>query len=126
MIFEHFALNVRDARSVSRWYIKNLGLSIAKSLPDAPYTTFLRDDAGRVVLELYSNADFLVTDYSAVHPRSFHVAFLSNDPDADHLRLVAEGAKLEYRESSADGSVFVMVRDPWGIPLQLVKRATPF
>ena len=31
-----------------------------------------------------------------------------------------------YEETLPDGSFLIMVRDPWGVPLQLVRRMTPF
>jgi hypothetical protein len=31
-----------------------------------------------------------------------------------------------YEETLPDGSFLIMVRDPWGIPIQLVRRMTPF
>jgi glyoxylase I family protein len=126
MKFEHFALNVPDAKKVAAWYVKNLGLRVAITRDDAPFTSFLADDSGRVILEVYSNTAAVYPDYKAAHPLRFHVAFIAEDPTAASASLIAAGATAEYVDKLPDGSMLVMVRDPWGIPLQLVKRAKPF
>jgi catechol 2,3-dioxygenase-like lactoylglutathione lyase family enzyme len=126
MKFEHFALNVRDARVAAKWYVDHLGLRIARSRPDEPYTHFLADDTGRVIFELYSNPAAVVPDYATTHPLCFHIAFTAAEPHATQSRLIAAGASAAYEETLPDGSLLVMVRDPWGVPLQLVKRVTPF
>ena len=126
MKFEHFALNVPDARATAQWYVTHLGLRVARVRADAPFTTFLADDTGRVIFEVYSNTAAPYPDYGASHPLCFHVAFVADDPAAVRTRLLAAGATAAYEESLPDGSFLVMVRDPWGIPLQLVQRVTPF
>jgi glyoxylase I family protein len=126
MKFEHFALNVPDARASVQFYTQHMGLRIARTRADAPYTTFLADDSGRVILELYSNPAAPYPDFAAAHPLCFHVAFVSEDPAATRVKLVAAGATPAYEEKLPDGSFLIMLRDPWGVPLQLVKRMTPF
>ena len=39
---------------------------------------------------------------------------------------VAAGATLLTEETLGDGSVLVMLRDPWGVALQICQRAKPF
>jgi glyoxylase I family protein len=126
MKFEHFALNVPDAKKVAAWYVKNLGLRVAITRDDAPFTSFLADDSGRVILEVYSNTAAAYPDFRVSHPLCFHVAFIAEDPAAVRSSLIAAGATAEYEDKLPDGSFLIMVRDPWGIPLQLVKRAKPF
>ena len=117
MKFEHFALNVPDARAAARWYVAHLGLRVARSRDDSPYTSFLADDSGRVILEVYSNPAAPYPDYKAAHPLCFHVAFIAADPAAVRAKLVAAGATPAYEETLPDGSFLIMVRDPWGVPL---------
>ena len=50
MNFEHFALNVPDARAHAQWYVQHLGFTIVRQRPDAPYTHFLADTTGRTGL----------------------------------------------------------------------------
>jgi catechol 2,3-dioxygenase-like lactoylglutathione lyase family enzyme len=126
MKFEHFALNVEDARASVQWYTNHLELRVARTKADPPYTTFLADESGRVIIELYSNTAAPVPDYASVHPLCFHIAFVADDPNATRVRLLAAGASPAYEETLPDGSFLIMLRDPWGIPLQLVKRVTPF
>jgi len=126
MKFEHFALNVPDAKASVQWYVNHLELRIMRSRPDAPYTTFLAEESGRVIMELYTNPAAPVPDYASIHPLCFHVAFVVDNPDATSIRLQEAGASPAYEETLPDGSYLVMLRDPWGVPLQLVRRATPF
>jgi catechol 2,3-dioxygenase-like lactoylglutathione lyase family enzyme len=123
MKFEHFALNVEDARQTARWYVEHLGLAIVRGVETAPYTRFLADITGRLVMELYSNPAAPVPDFRAAHPLTFHVGFATDDARATQQRLEMAGARLFHEETLADGSVLVMVRDPWGIPIQLCQRA---
>jgi glyoxylase I family protein len=124
--FEHFALNVPDARGLARWYVAHLGMRVARSKTEPPYTTFLSDDTGRVIIEVYSNPKAPVPDYGAADPLCLHIAMVCEDPAATRTRLTAAGAKPDIEETLPDGSYLVMMRDPWGIPLQLVRRVTPF
>ena len=126
MKFEHLALNVPDARAMSRWYVENLGLKVLRALEAAPFTHFLGDDSGRVFIELYSNPKAVYPDYAAMHPLVFHVAFFAPDAAAAQAKLVAAGAKPFSEESLADGTKLIFVRDPWGVPLQFCQRAKPF
>ena len=126
MTFEHFAINLPDTRATVQWYLTHLGLRIARIRAEDPYTTFLADDTGRVIVELYSNKAAIFPDYASAHPLCFHIAFVSADPLADAKRLIAAGGTPFSEETMPDGSVLTMIRDPWGVPLQFVKRGTPF
>lgn len=126
MNFEHFALNVADARTVAAWYVKHLGFRIARHCDDAPFTHFLADATGRVIVEFYSNPAAPVPDYAAAHPLCFHVAVIAADARAECSRLVQAGASLFRVEPQPDGSLLIMLRDPWGVPLQLCQRTQPF
>lgn len=126
MQFEHFALNVTDARALSRWYVAHLDFQVVRQRDDAPYTHFLADSTGRVVLEVYSNPAAVMPDYREAHPLVFHVAVVSADARADQARLEAAGATLFHEDNLADGSRLTMLRDPWGMPLQLCQRAQRF
>ncbi|MBO0323833.1 VOC family protein [Muricauda sp. CAU 1633] len=126
MIFEHFAVNVADAPSVVEWYVSNLGLKARVAEKKPPFVTFLEDSTGRVVIEFYQRADVKAMDYSNVNPLNFHVAFVSEDAEQDKKRLMDMGATFELDVKLDDGSFIVMLRDPWGLPLQLCQRANPF
>ncbi len=54
------------------------------------------------------------------------MAFVSQDANADKRRLLDKGASFVEEITKGDGSHLVMLRDPWGMPLQLCHRAEPF
>ena len=122
---EHFACNVADPNAMAAWYVEQLGMRIVRRVATPPYIHFLADAGGRVVIEIYSNAADPVPDYAAMHPLRFHLAFAAEDPDAVKAALVAAGATFVDEQTLADGSRLLMLRDPWGLALQLCKRATP-
>lgn len=126
MKLEHIALNVPDARAMSRWYVEHLGFQVVRNLEVAPHTHFLADDTGRVAIELYTNPAALIPDYAAQHPLVLHVAVYAPDAAAERQRLEKAGATLFLDEKMPDGSLLTMMRDPWGVPLQLCQRARPF
>jgi len=126
MIFEHFALNVPDARAMSEWYVKHLGFSVARSREEAPYTRFLTDESGRVVVELYSNPSARTLEFETEHPLTFHFAVVSRAADQDRSRLEQAGATFFVEDRLPDGTQLIMLRDPWGLPVQLCQRTNPF
>lgn len=126
MKFEHFALNVPDVRAHSDWYVENVGFKIVRKSDDPPYTHFLADKTGRIVLEFYTNPDAWIPYYPDAHPLTFHFAVVAKNARAERARLEEARATLDYEEPLPDGSLLIMMRDPWGVPLQLCQRAKPF
>ena len=106
------------------WYVKHLGCSIARAGGAPNHGRFLQ--AGPVLIEIYQSASAPTPDYPAMHPCNLHLAFVSENLNADRDRLVSAGAKLvdDYFTNDA-GDELMMLRDPWGVGLQLVKRAKP-
>ena len=125
MKMEHVALNVSDPVAMVAWYKEHLGFEIVRSMAIPPYTTFLRESGGAVMLEVYHNPPDQVPPYAEMNPLLLHVAFVSVDPGADKEALLAAGATLVKKEHLADGSYLVMMRDPWGLAIQLCRRGTP-
>ena len=126
MKFEHFGINVPDARAMGQWYVDHLGFSLVRTRDEAPYTRFLADETGRLVVELYTNPIGGIPVYPAQHPLVFHLAVWSSDVQADRARLEKAGATLFVEEVTPDGTRLTMMRDPWGVPLQLCQRTKPF
>ena len=123
---EHFALQVADPVAMAEWYLKHLGFSIARKGGEPSHARFLADAGGSVMLEIYRNPAVGVPDYKSVDPLFMHVAYISDNPTADRDRLVHGGAVLvDDLTTTPAGDAIVMLRDPWGIPIQLVKRAKP-
>jgi glyoxylase I family protein len=78
------------------------------------------------MLELYRNPKVQVPDYATMDPLLVHVAFVSSDLAGDRDRLVAAGASVvDDIVATPTGDELVMLRDPWGVALQLAKRANP-
>ena len=122
---EHIACNVADPAAMAAWYVDNLGMRVIRKSSTPPHIHFLADAAGRAVVEIYSNAADPVPDYAAMHPLRFHLAFATGDLDASRAALVAAGATAVDEQTLPDGSRLIMLRDPWGLPLQLCKRTIP-
>jgi len=125
MKFEHFAINVSDPRGMTEWYVQHLGLVVVKQQEQAPFMTFLADDSGQMMIEIYTNPADQVPDYRTMHPLVMHIAFVSADPAADKKRLEDAGAMTISDDVLEDGSHLVMMRDPWGLAIQFCKRANP-
>ena len=125
MKIEHIAFNVADPVAVADWYVKNLGLEVVRHSPSPTQTHFLADDEGATIIEIYCNPPDQVPDYAAMNPLLFHIAFVSGSPDDDRARLIAAGASFVDELEFPDGSQLVMLRDPWGVALQLCNRAVP-
>lgn len=122
---EHVACNVSDPAAMAAWYVEHLGMRIVRQGAAAPFIHFLADARGRTVLEIYSNTADPVPDYPSMHPLRFHIAFATDAPDDSKSALIAAGATPVDDQTLADGSRLIMLRDPWGLPLQLCKRTTP-
>ena len=122
---EHIAWNVADPAAVADWDVANLGMQVVRSGPAPTHGRFLADAAGRTVVEIYSTTADPVPDYATQHPARLHFAFHTDDPDGSRKELIAAGATLVDEQTAPDGSRLLMLRDPWGLALQLVKRATP-
>lgn len=125
MKFEHFALNVAEPIKLANWYTTNCDMKILRFMKNPPYTHFLADSEGNSVVEIYSNKSAKIHDYNLSHPLEFHFAFTVDNVDESKEKLISAGAKLVEDLKLEDGSHLVMLRDPFGIPLQLCKRAVP-
>ncbi len=123
MRVEHVAFQVDDPNAVSKWYCDNLGMRQVRQGPGPTFMTFLADDGDNVMFEIYNNSEVETPDYSAQNPLLLHLAFSSEDVDGDRDKLIAAGATpvgdVWHRE---DGDVLAMLRDPWGLPVQVLSR----
>lgn len=126
MKIEHVAVNVAAPLEMARWYVENLGFTVKRRMVEPPYGHFLADDSGTVMIEIYARTDAAVPDYASQHPGVLHLALVSEDVDADVARLEKAGGKLWGEiDRQPSGDVLAFVQDPWGFPLQLVKRGQP-
>jgi glyoxylase I family protein len=123
MTLEHIALNIPEPKAAAGWYTQHLGLRVVRSIEVAPFIHFLADDKGSLI-EIYYNPLGEVPNYAQLSPYTLHLAFSSGDIPADSERLVAAGAsRAGELETTAAGDQLLFLRDPWGVCIQLVKRA---
>jgi glyoxylase I family protein len=123
---EHVAFNVQDPLAMARWYVDHLGFEVKRRVMEAPWAHFLIDSTGSTMIEIYGNTRAETLDFPQLSPAAVHLAFVSDDIDADLQRLVAVGGTAEGGVTPLPGGdSMAFVRDPWGFTLQLVKRAEP-
>lgn len=125
MKIEHFAVNVEDPLAMSDWYTQHLGLKIVLQIKEKPYKTFMADSSGNVMIEMYKDASKGILPYKNMHPLTLHLAFVSENPDDDKKRLIEAGATLVSDDLLGEEERLVMLRDPWGVAIQLCKRGKP-
>jgi catechol 2,3-dioxygenase-like lactoylglutathione lyase family enzyme len=124
MKLEHTALQVSHPVEMAQWYARNLGMVIVRAQDAAPFGHFLADANGTAMLELYRHPAVTVPDYRAMDPLVLHVAFVADDIAATRTRLLAAGATPEADiQTTPAGDQLTMLRDPWGLALQLATRA---
>ena len=126
MKFEHVAINVPDSKSMADWYVENCGMRIVIEIDDPPYIRFLADQEGNTCIEIYHNPDVPVPDYHQQDHLVFHNAFAVEDLMHAKDKLIEAGASFVEEVNVPNGTRLIMLRDPWGIPLQLVNRVNPW
>ena len=126
MKIEHLALQVEDPVSMCNWYLENLGFTVVRASDEPRPVRFIADESGHTLLEIYHNSAVSVPDYRGMDPLHLHIAFVSTDIDADILGLCAAGATVAAGPDTTDaGDRLAMLRDPWGVVIQLCQRANP-
>ena len=123
---EHVAINVEDPAAMARWYKDNLGMKIVREGPPPANMRFISDFGGNMMLELYNNPPDEVPDYPAMNPLSLHIAFMVDDVKAITKKLISAGATIAVEMKTTEaGDELIILRDPWGVPIQFLKRAKP-
>lgn len=126
MKIEHVAYQVEDPVRLSQWYVDHLGLRIKRAQSAPPFGHFLADDGDAVMLEFYRNPAVALPDYRQIDPIVLHIAFRTDDVAGTRARLIAAGATPEGEPGRTEaGDELAMLRDPWGLAVQLVRRGTP-
>lgn len=120
---EHIALIVKDPIKMAKWYSQNLGFTIIKEMNSSPFAHFIADESKNILLEIYNPGNIKIPNYKKQDPVIFHLAFLVKDVALEQKRLISEGASLVSSAATlSTGDIVAMLKDPWGIPIQLVKR----
>lgn len=125
MKIEHFAINVADPIAMAEWYVQNMGMIIVRKSDSSALTHFLGDGSGQVMVEIYNNPPDQVPDYANMNPLLLHLAFVCADPIQKRAELEVAGASFADEVHAKDGSHLIMMRDPWGLAIQLCKRGVP-
>ena len=123
---EHVAINVENPVAMAKWYCENLGMKIARQGPPPVNMRFISDAGGNMMLELYNNPPDAVPDYASMDPLTLHIAFMVDDVKGTCRKLIAAGATVATEITVTDsGDELAMLRDPWGVSIQFLKRAKP-
>jgi glyoxylase I family protein len=126
LYLEHFAINVADSREIAKWFSKNLEMIVLRDGKAPSYGMFIADAGKSMMFELYQNKDFPAVNFDSVNYQTFHIAFMVQDVQTVKAILVASGAKIaEDIKRTPSGDDVLMLRTPWGWPIQLVKRVNP-
>lgn len=125
MIIEHVAFVVKDPEAACAWYCEHVGMREVRR--GGGGDIFVSDENGSTILQL-EDARLVsdkedVADHARRDARQLHLAFSVDDVGGDCRRLLAAGAAMEGEILvTHDGDEMVLLRDPWGLPFQLVKR----
>ena len=123
---EHVAINVEDPVGMVKWYCQNLGMKVVRKGPPPINMHFISDAGGNMMLEIYNNPPDAVPDYTSMDPLLLHIAFMVDDVKGIREKLIAAGATAAGEITiTSSGDELAMLRDPWGVAIQFVKRAKP-
>jgi uncharacterized glyoxalase superfamily protein PhnB len=126
MVIEHVAFQHPEPSVAASWYSDHFGLRVVRADDGPSRTRFLTDSTGRTVIEIYDNREETMPDYFIQSPVLLHFAFKSDDVEADIKRFIGVGATVDvFPKTMPNGDVMAFMRDLWGVPFQLVKRAVP-
>ena len=123
--FEHFALNMNKPHEMAAWYVEILQCQIVSKLDAAPFTVFLADENGRVFWEIYRNPQAPFSSVCNCDPFVYHLAFAVDDIEFCKAKILDAGGSYVTTVDTDTGSRLIMMRDPWGVPLQLCSRVPP-
>ncbi|MCS7060627.1 MAG: VOC family protein [Anaerolineae bacterium] len=126
MRIEHIALQVSDPDAMAEWYVRHLGLTIVRHVGGRTRTYFLGDDGKHTLIEIYRHPDAPLPDYATMNPLLLHIAFATPNIEKSRARLIEAGCTGVGEISiTPAGDRLCMLRDPWGVAIQLAQRAVP-
>ena len=126
MRIEHFGYQVKEPDKVADWYCEHLGFEVKRASDTPVPVRFLADVSGKVMIEIYNNPKAPIPDYTAMDPLVLHIAFVCPEVAETAKRLTTVGATIvSGHDVLENGDELAMLRDPWGLAIQLAKRGKP-
>lgn len=123
MKIEHLALNTEDPVALVKWYCKNMDFTTIKGMNTSPFAHFIIDSSQTMLLEIFRLPDKEVPDYRSVDSVIMHLGFSVGDIEVEYQKLLSAGAiEVEKVTILKNGDQVAMLRDPWGLSIQLVNR----
>jgi len=121
---EHIGIIVKEPVAMGHWYKKVMGFNIRFEAQDEEKAVaFVTDSSEKVMLEFGKVPDVSPLSRQTDHHLQFHIAVESNDPENDVEHFVSNGARfIEKCPLSRPGDYLIVLEDPWGNCIQLVKR----
>jgi catechol-2,3-dioxygenase len=122
---EHIGICVEKPIEMAKWYHETLGFNTKFSAEDEEKgVAFLTDSSDKVMLELGKIPNISPLASRMNHNLQLHIALTSVDPDKDAEYLVSKGATfIERCPIKRPGEKLIVLSDPWGNTIQLVKRS---
>ena len=122
MQLEHIAINVPDPVAMADWYVEHCDMKVVLQIDEPPFTRFLADQQGETCIEIYKNTVAPIPNYTTQSHFIYHHAFAVEDLLHTKETLLEAGATYVEEIEQPNGTILIMLRDPWGVPLQLVHR----
>jgi uncharacterized glyoxalase superfamily protein PhnB len=120
---EHVAFNVSDSRAQAQWHQTHFGMRVKREGGAPTFGMFIADTNEHMMLELYQNSQHPMLDLPKVSYMAVHIASMVPDVALTRKKLLAVGATIaEDMTTTPGGDTVLMLRDPWGLPIQFVKR----
>jgi catechol-2,3-dioxygenase len=121
---EHIGISVEKPIEMANWYQETLGFNIKFSAEDEEKgVAFLTDGSDKAMLEFGKIPNVSPLTEGLSHHLQLHIALRSEDPDKDAEYLVSKGATfIEKCPLRRPGENLIVLSDPWGNTIQLVKR----
>ena len=121
---EHIGISVEKPVEMANWYKETLGFEIKYSgMDEEKAVAFIMDRDERVMIELAKIPEVAPLSKALKHCLQLHIALRSDDPERDMVRLIDMGARFVERcPITLPGDYLIVLSDPWGNSIQLVKR----
>jgi glyoxylase I family protein len=123
---EHIGFVVTNPCGAADWYAKNLGFTILRKA-DNNSVAFIQEPGCGLIFELIGNPEIHSIDKDLTHPLQVHIAFKSQNIQADIRRLTNAGASFVMDCKTDDPKAKVCIlKDPFGLYIQLARRKDDF